>query len=425
VERFRKMNIFKELEWRGFIHETSDEQFEELLPRQQVFYAGFDPTAASLQLGNLIPLIAVIHLARAGLKPIILFGGATGFIGDPSGKSQERKLLDPQTIERNVKLQSAQIRAIFSRLKLEATFVNNLDWTHQVTLLDFLRDTGKHFTVNYMISKEVVKNRLESSGISYTEFSYMLLQAYDFLHLFKSHDCTMQIGGSDQWGNITAGLELIRRKGFAGKACAFCIPLLTDTQGRKFGKSEAGSLWLDPDQTSPFELHQFFLNREDAELGKLLAIFTQLEKSDIDQIILDHQQQPEKRLAQNVLADQVVDLVHGPDGLKVAKQGAGVLFGGQLEDIDDATLDMIARDIPASDLERAQLADMTVFEFLVAATLVKSKGEARRLVDGGGAYLNNNRIVDGSVGVETLLPADRTKVLLRSGKKKYHLVNLI
>jgi len=418
------MSVFKELEWRGFIQDSSEQDFEQMFSETGAFYAGFDPTASSLQLGNLIPLIAVMHLAKAGLHPIVLFGGATGLIGDPSGKNEERKLLPVETIEANVASQTKQIKDLFARQKLKATFVNNLDWTKDVTLLEFFRDTGKHFTVNYMLSKEVVKTRVESSGMSYTEFSYMLLQAFDFLHLFENFNCNMQIGGSDQWGNITAGLELIRRKG-VGKAFAFSIPLLTDAQGRKFGKSEAGAIWLDPDLTSPFELHQFFLNREDSELQKLLGIFTTLNQAEIKIILEEHNQQPEKRTAQNILADHVVRLVHADSGLEVAQKGAKVLFGGSITDLEDKVLDQIARDIPASDIPRQSLDQLLVLDLLVNCGFLKSKGEARRLIEGGGAYLNNERIVDGNVLVSSLIPENRNKILLRSGKKKYYLVNLV
>lgn len=416
-------NWLTELEWRGLLQDVSDQNELTKLAAPASFYVGFDPTAPYLQLGNLIPLIASIHIARAGLRPLILFGGATGSIGDPSGRSSERQLLPLETIAQNVESQSAKTKEIFGRCKLEVQFVNNIDWTKQVTLLDFLRDVGKHFTVNYMLAKDTVKNRLSGDGISYTEFSYMLLQAFDFMTLYHQEHCRMQIGGSDQWGNITAGLELLRRKGLSG-AQALSIPLITDSAGKKFGKSEAGAIWLDRNGTSPYQLHQFLLNVSDTDAPRYLKLLSLLSRSQIEEILKQHQEAPHQRAAQIALADGVCTLVHGEDATAEAKRSAAVLFGGSIEGVSDAELLEIFKEVPSSEIKQDQLNSISIVDALVNSKLSSSKGEARKLIQAGGAYCNSVRLEDSTANLAALL-GQRTLFVLRSGKKNYHLLRVV
>lgn len=417
------MNIVDILAPRQLIQDQSDPEMISRLGPGDTFYVGIDPSAPSLQLGNLVPLIVAIHLGRAGLNPILLFGGATGSIGDPSGKNSERQLMDLATIEANAAHQRSQVEAIMARAGVKATFVNNYEWTSGVSVLDFLRDVGKHFTVNYMLAKEVVKARLDGEGISYTEFSYMLLQAFDFLHLYENFNCRLQIGGSDQWGNITAGLELLRRKGKTN-ACTLSIPLVLDSQGRKFGKSAGNALWLDPAMTSPYRLHQFFLNIEDARTAQLLRVFTFLEEEQIAGLESSLRDRPEERAAQRALADSVCTLVHGEAATRDARRSAEVLFGGSLEGLSDAQLLEIFSEVPSSSHDRQQLGAQPVSDLFAASGLCKSKGEARKLITGGGAYINNRRIMDCGETCAAHFSAGSAIMVLRSGKKNYHLVRL-
>jgi len=419
---FDAMDFIQELSWRGLLSDASDRDAIQKLAPGTAFFIGFDPTAPSLQVGNLLPILVTITLARAGLSPIILFGGATGSIGDPSGKSVERPLLAREIISSNVEVQKEQIRQILGRVNCQATFVDNFDWTKDVSVLDFLRDVGKHFTVNYMIAKDVVKNRLGGEGISYTEFSYMLLQAFDFNHLYQKFNCKLQIGGSDQWGNITAGLELIRRKS-QGEAYALSWPLLLNAQGKKFGKSESGALWLSPQLTSPFKFHQFWLNVEDADAVRFLKIFTFLSEAEIQSIAAAQATSPEKRIAQRTLADAVCTLVHGAAATKAAEQSAHVLFGGSLEGISDSALLEIFSDIPSKELSKERLRSAAPADIFVESGALKSKSEVRRLISNGGAYWNNERVSDDASKLpETFL--EREVLLLRTGKKTYLLVKI-
>lgn len=418
------MNILAELQYRNLIHDISAPDLFEKLKKGDAFYAGIDPSAAALQVGNLVPLMTSIHLAKHGLRPIILFGGSTGAIGDPSGKSAERKLLDRATIDQNINNHMRSVETIFFRAGVKAEFVNNFDWTANLSTLEFLRDIGKHFTVNYMLSKEVVKTRLEGEGISFTEFSYMILQAYDFYHLYQAHNCKLQIGGSDQWGNITAGLELIRKK-IQGEAFAFSIPLITDSQGKKFGKSESGTIWLDAAYTSPYKFHQFWLNIPDSSAIQYLKIFTFLDEAKIAELSESLSKEPEKRAAQRALADAVCSLIHGDEATADAKRSADVLFGGSLDGVSTAQLQDIFSDAPSSSLTRDKIEQLTFVELLTETKLSKSKGEARRLIESGGAYLNNQRISDVNMRLIDTVSHDREVLLLRSGKKNYHLVKVL
>ncbi len=418
------MNLRDELTWRGLLQDTSDpELFSKIRPGDS-FYIGFDPTAPSLQVGNLVPLIVSIHLTRAGYGPILLFGGATGMIGDPGGKSAERNLLPLEQVAKNVQLQEAQAVKLWESAGLSYTpkVVNNLEWTKDVGVLAFLRDVGKHFTVNYMLAKDSVKSRLSGDGISYTEFSYMLLQAFDFLHLYQHHNCRLQIGGSDQWGNITAGLELIRRK-IQGDAYALSFPLITNSQGKKFGKSEGNAVWLDAALTSPYKFHQFWLNVPDSDVVKLLKIFTLETRETIEQVEASLAHHPEQREAQKLLADSLCTLVHGAEATTDAKRCAQALFGGSLEGLSSAQMLELFEDAPSSQLTRTQVSEMDLVT-LLGCTLAKSKGEARRLIQGGGIYVDNERVSDETLKITHTRILERGILVLRSGKKNYHLVKL-
>lgn len=417
------MNILQVLESRGLLQDVSDREGLAKLPPGTPFYIGFDPSAPSLQLGNLVGLIVAMHLGRAGLAPIILFGGATGSIGDPSGKSAERQLLDIETTERNLEKQKRQAERMLAKGGLKATFVNNMDWTRDVRLLEFLRDIGKHFTVNYMIAKDVVKSRLDGEGISYTEFSYMLLQSFDFLHLYQQHKCKLQVGGSDQWGNITAGLELIRRK-LRGEAFALSFPLILDGQGRKFGKSESGAIWLDPAMTSPYRLHQYLLNVEDDLAIRYLRIFTFLDHSQIADIEASLASAPQERRAQHALADSVCTLVHGEEATADARRCAEVLFGGSLEGLSETQLQDIFADAPSSTMPRQKFEQSSVLDLFCDSNLAKSRGEGKKLIASGGAYINNTRLSDPTQRSIDLTGTNANLVVLRSGKKNYHLLKI-
>lgn len=388
-----------------------------------VFYVGLDPSAPSLQVGNLVPLIVAAHLARAGLKPIILFGGATGSIGDPSGKRSERPLLDRATIDENVRKHSGKVAEVYQRLGIKAEFVNNFDWTVNVSVIDFLREVGKYFTLSYMLGKEFVKTRVDDDSISYTEFSYMLLQSFDFLHLYQNKNCKLQIGGSDQWGNITSGLELIRKK-IGGSAFAFSIPLILDSQGRKFGKSEGSAVYLDGAMTSPYKFHQYWLNLEDASVIKYLKIFSFLEKEEIDAIEEKLKSAPEKREAQHALADIMTTLIHGEEGMREAKKSAQVLFGGSIAGLSEKQLEDIFNGVPSTTIERSRLDGMSFADLMAETKLASSKGEARRLITSGGAYLNNERVSDAALTLSATAAAKSSIFVLRSGKKNYHLIKV-
>jgi tyrosyl-tRNA synthetase len=418
------MNILEELTWRGLIQDISDPEAFSKLKAGDACYIGFDPTAPSLQVGNLVQILVSIHLTKAGIRPILLFGGATGMIGDPGGRSTERNLMSLEDVARNVELQSQQARTLWQNAGTDVTpeIVNNIEWTRNVSYLEFLRDIGKHFTVNYMLQKDSVKSRLSGEGISYTEFSYMLLQAFDFLHLYQNKRCRLQFGGSDQWGNLTAGLELIRRK-IQGEAFAFSVPLITNAEGKKFGKSAGNAVWLDPALTSPYQFHQFWLNVQDSEAVKLLKVFTFTPREEIERLERSMTEHPEKREAQKFLADALCDLVHGRDATEDAKRAAGALFGGSLEGLSGKQILEVLADAPSTTVTRAEAAVLDVVS-LIASTLAPSKGEARRLIQGGGIYLDGERVSDPTMPVATTKLFDNGFIVLRSGKKKYHLVTI-
>lgn len=418
------MNLLEELQWRGLIQDLSDPEALSKVKPGDAFYVGFDPTAPSLQVGNLIGIIVSIHLTKAGLKPILLFGGATGMIGDPGGKSAERNLLELEQVSTNTSLQEEQARRLWERAgcTVTPTFVNNITWTKDVSLLSFLRDTGKHFTINYMLAKDSVKSRLSGSGISYTEFSYMLLQAFDFAHLYQTMNCKLQFGGSDQWGNITAGLELIRRK-LQKEAFAFCHPLITNAEGKKFGKSEGNAVWLDPKLTTPYTFYQFWLNVPDADVIRLLKVFTFESPERIMKLESEVKNHPEKREAQQVLADSLCTFVHGEEATVEAKRAASALFSGSLEEMSGEQLQELFADAPSTTISKADVEALDLLS-LLATTVAKSKGEARRLIQGGGMYLDNERVSDEALKIRDTKILEKGFLVLRSGKKKYHLVRV-
>src|SRR5438445_5202447 len=415
-------DLFAELEWRGFLHHATQQIQHHLAERPRTVYCGFDPTAPSFQVGNLMPLTLLRHFQLCGHKPIVLMGGGTGLIGDPSGKPTERPLLSKEQIRDNVHRQRDQVARLldFDSKDRRALVLNNADWLVEQRLVDFLRDVGKHFTVNVMLQKESVQARLDA-GISYTEFSYMLLQAYDFLHLFRSKQCSIQVGGSDQWGNITAGIDLIRRVE-GGEAHGLVGPLVTTASGAKFGKSEAGALWLDPTLTSPYRFYQFWINTDDRDVERYLKVFTLLSQDEIKALLKSHYKDPGRREAQKKLAIEVTKLVHG-DACYSAVAASAILFDEfSPREVEPSAFDALAQEIPTIALESS--GGLTLVDAVVRAGLAKSKSEARRAIEQGGIYVNQERAKDPA---RTLGPADWLgggNLLLRKGKRDYALLRL-
>lgn len=423
-------DIFAELSWRGLINQTTgDDSFGTWLNEQpRTVYAGFDPTAESLHVGHMLPLMLLRRFQAAGHKPIALVGGATGMIGDPSGKSAERNLLSVEQLRANVDAIKVQMRQFldFDEAASGAVLVNNFDWMQSFSYLDFLRDIGKNFPVNVMMAKDSVKGRLEreDSGLSYTEFSYMLLQAYDFVHLFDKHGCTLQIGGSDQWGNITAGIDLGRRMRSAQLFGMTC-PLLTKSDGTKMGKTESGAIWLSPDRTSPYAFYQYWINVADEDAGKCLRFLTELDREEIESLDKAREEEPHKRQSQKRLAESLTELVHGTEGVASAQRATEIFFGGEIDNLSDKQLTEIFADVPSQELTRDRLTSdggLNIVDALVESGLCKSKGDARRTISQGGAYVNNRRVEEAEkqLGAEDL--ASETVMVLRSGKKKYALL---
>ncbi len=413
-------DLLHELTWRGFVHHATRELATHLAGGRRTVYCGFDPTAASLQLGNLQAITLLKHFQLAGHQPIVLMGGGTGLIGDPSGKRSERPLLSKEQIRENLQRMRDQMARLldFDTKETRALVLDNADWLVPQRLVDFLRDVGKHFSVNVMLQKESVQARLDS-GISYTEFSYMLLQAYDFLHLFETKRCTIQVGGSDQWGNITAGIDLIRRVA-AGDAHGLVAPLLTTASGAKFGKSEAGTIWLDPALTSPYQLYQFWMNTDDRDVERYLKLFSLKSRDALTQLLHRAQQDPAKREAQRALAAEVAERVHG-DAARSAMVAAEILFGEfDPRQASGQVFATLAREIPTAQVASGD--GLTLVDALVQSGLAKSKGEARRAIEHGGIYLNQLREKD---VVRHIAPGDWLAdghLLLRKGKKDYALL---
>jgi tyrosyl-tRNA synthetase len=422
--------IIDELRWRGLVYDVT-EGLDELVSRQKItLYNGFDPTADSLHIGNLVPLMQLARWQRYGHSPIALAGGGTGMIGDPSGRSSERNLMSLEVIDANVAHVKTQLATIldFEVKSNPARLVNNADWLRRVLLTDFLRDTGKHFTVNYMLAKDSVKSRMErdDSGISYTEFTYMLLQAYDFQHLFDTVNCLAQTGGSDQWGNIVAGVELIRRAR-GQKAHALVYPLLTRADGSKFGKTAEGtSVWLSPTRTSPYRFYQYWFNTDDADVGTFLRYFTWLTQAEIIELEDLVVAQPERREAQRRLAREVTRMIHGETALARAEEASAALFGGDISGLDAADIEDIFAEVPSSEIDAATLADggAPLVDLLVSSGLASSKADARRKIQGGGIYLNNQRVGDAAQTATVEQAIDGRFLVLRQGKRQYHLVRV-
>lgn len=426
-------SVFDEFKWRGLVYDHTDGVPDVLAKEKISIYNGFDPTADSLHIGNLVPMMGLARLQRFGHTPIVLAGGGTGMIGDPSGRSTERNLLTREVIDANVAAQKVQLAHLldFEVKSNPASIVNNHDWLAPISMMDFLRDTGKYFTVNYMLAKDSVKSRMDrgdgasSEGISFTEFSYMLLQAHDFRHLFNSSNCVMQAGGSDQWGNIIAGVELIR-KSQAQKAYGLVYPLITKADGSKFGKTADGAVWLSPEKTSPYRFYQYWYNADDAEVINFLRYFTWLNKGEIAELEAMLLENPHRRDAQKKLAQVMTQMIHGETAVSKAETAASVLFGGAMDGLDANDIADIFADVPSSDVPRQQFADggLSIVDLLAGSSLSNSKGDAKRAIKGGGVYLNNERValaqnatLDKSI--------DGKFFILRKGKKKYHLIQLI
>jgi tyrosyl-tRNA synthetase len=419
------MDLISDLEVRGLIHDSTDREFlrSRLAERPIGVYVGFDPTADSLHVGHLMGQLGLRRFQMAGHRPFPLAGGATGMIGDPSGKSEERNLLTRDELQHNVDCIKSQLERIldFEPGPFQATLVDNADWTAQTSMLDFLRGVGKHITVNQMMAKESVKNRLASEvGISFTEFSYMLLQANDFRHLQAHHDVELQMGGSDQWGNITAGIDLIRRT--SGEAAhGLTWPLLLKSDGTKFGKSAGGSVWLDPDKTSPYQFRQFWMQADDQAITDYLLRFSTRPLDEVRALIAEHEEAPHKRVGQRALARELTALVHGDDAAAAADEAADVLFGGDPTTASEAALDAVVREVPSSEMTRVQLADLV--DVLVATGLAQSKGDARRTLEGGG-FRCNGASLDASSQLSRHEPLHGRYLLLQRGKKSHHVVEI-
>ncbi len=422
-------NAYEELKWRGFVYDHTDGVPDVLAKEKITIYNGFDPTGDSLHIGHLVPMMALARLQRFGHTPIALAGGGTGMVGDPSGRSDERNLLTREEVEANLMGIQQQLAGVldFEVKSNPARIMNNAQWLLELNLLEFLRDVGKHFTVNYMMAKDSVKSRLaREDGISYTEFSYMLLQAYDFLHLFDNHNCVMQMGGSDQWGNIVAGVELIRKVNGA-KAHALVFPLITQADGTKFGKTAAGTnAWLSPVRTSPYRFYQFWYNTNDADVINYLKYFTWLDQHHIADLENALFERPEQRAAQRRLAQDVTQMVHGETAVTKAEKASAVLFGGDLEGLDAADIRDIFADVPSSEIVITDLGGdgLPVVDLLCRSGLANSKGDARRAIQGGGIYLNNQRIEDSAQTVTAAQSIEGQFLVLRKGRKAYHLVKL-
>ena len=425
-------NFVQELQWRGMIHDLMPDTQEHLNETMRSAYIGFDPTADSLHIGNLVPIMLLAHLQRCGHRPIALVGGATGMIGDPSGKSNERKLLDEDTLMHNQKCVKAQLAHFLdfdSGTPNQGILVNNYKWMKSFGFLDFIRDVGKHITVNYMMAKDSVKNRIkgeEGDGMSFTEFTYQLVQGYDFLHLFKEYDCTLQMGGSDQWGNITTGTELIRRIG-KSKGYALTCPLITKSDGSKFGKSEGGNIWLDSKRTSAYKFYQYWLNTSDEDASRYIKIFTFLERETIDDLVAEHQETPHLRLLQKRLAQEITQTVHGELQYKNAVLASNILFGKatdqELKRLSRETFLEVFDGVPQAEVSRDHIdTGLDLVSALVQHSgFLKSNGEARRAIDQQSIYVNKAK-VDGAYLIQTKDLIDDQFVLLQRGKKNYFIL---
>ncbi len=425
------MSIIDELKWRGLVADCTDAaELEKKVAAPITLYCGFDPTADSLHVGSLVPLLALRRFQLLGHHPIAVAGGATGSIGDPSGRTQERQLLTQEILDHNIASVKVQLAKLldFETKQNPARLMDNASWTRDISFLDFLRDIGKHFSVNQMVAKESVRARMEDRevGISFTEFSYMLLQAFDFMVLCRDANCELQIGGSDQWGNITAGIELTRKK--TGKQVyGLTLPLIMNADGTKFGKTAAGAIWLDPKRTSVYKFYQFWINVADADVIRYLKYFTFLPQAEIESFEKQHTENPGARVAHKALAKSVTDLLHGSNATTEALRASEILFGGNLDGIAEATFNDIVGEVPTKQIERAKLegAGLSLVELLIHAGLCPSKGQARKDIEGGGVNINNVRNSDPARAVTTADLLFGKHVLLRKGKKNYVVITAV
>ena len=421
-------NLITELQWRGMIQDVMPGTEEQLLKEMTTGYVGFDPTSDSLHVGSLLPIMLLVHLQKAGHRPIALVGGATGMVGDPSGKSAERNLLDEESLNKNIVGVSNQLRKFldFETGDNKALLLNNYDWMKDFSFLDFIRDIGKHITVNYMMSKDSVKKRIET-GISFTEFSYQLLQGYDFLHLNKTHDCKLQIGGSDQWGNITTGTELIRRKG-GNDAFAFTCPLLTKADGGKFGKTESGTIWLDPTKTTPYQFYQFWLNASDEDAKKLIRFFTLLDKETIEKIEKEHEEAPHLRLLQKTIAEDVTIRVHGKEALDAAIIASNILFGKStsedLKKLSNEQIFEVFDGVPKATISYADVENgLSIIDALVGkSNFLTSNGEAKRELKANAISVNKEKVDENFTFSKENLINNKISLIGKGKKNNYLLI---
>ena len=428
------MNFVEELRWRGMLHDMMPETEEYLLKNKTTGYIGFDPTADSLHIGSLVPIILLMHFQHAGHNPIALVGGATGMVGDPSGKSEERNLLDEETLAKNVagvKAQLARFLNFDSTSKNAAQLVNNYDWMKEISLIEFVRDIGKHITVNYMMAKDSVKKRLDSdsqTGMSFTEFTYQLFQGYDFYHLYKEKNCKLQMGGSDQWGNITTGTELIRRKA-QGKAYALTCKLITKADGTKFGKTAGGNVWLDANRTSPYKYYQYWLNCSDEDAENYIKIFTFLDKQTIETLIVEHKETPHLRILQKKIGEEVTIMTHGNEAYENAIKASNILFGNSTADdlkiLDEQTFLDVFEGVPQAEIERSVIENQIgIVAAFADYGFLKSNGEVRRALSENSISVNKEKVNEDFVITKNDLIADKF-VLLQRGKKSYFLLKVV
>ncbi|HKZ68136.1 MAG TPA: tyrosine--tRNA ligase [Chitinophagaceae bacterium] len=425
------MNLIEELQWRGMIRDIMPGTEEQLNKEMTTAYIGFDPTAESLHIGSLVPILLLVHLQKAGHKPIALVGGATGMVGDPSGKSEERNLLDEATLNKNIAGVKSQLEKFldFDSTKPNAAeMANNYDWFKNISFIEFLRDTGKHITVNYMMAKDSVKKRIEGEiGMSYTEFAYQLMQGYDFYWLYQNKNCKLQMGGSDQWGNITTGTELVRRKA-GGEAFAFTCPLITKADGSKFGKTEKGNIWLDARLTTPYQFYQFWLNAGDEDAEKWIKIFTFLSETEIETILNNHQKDAGLRLLQKSLAEKVTMFVHGKEELEKAIETTQKLFAGQTASAESLSIEDLEEieGIIKADFAKDKIeSGIDVVSLLTDAGIFSSKGESRKMIQGGGVSINRKKVDSIQFTVDGGLLLHKKYLLVQKGKKNYYLIKAV
>jgi tyrosyl-tRNA synthetase len=425
-------NLIEELRWRGLIQDIIPGTEERLIKEPITAYVGFDPTADSLHIGSLIPIIVLVHLQKFGHKPIALVGGATGMVGDPSGKSEERNLLSKEVLDKNVaavKQQLSHFLNFNSEVPNAAELVNNFDWFKDITFLDFIRDAGKLISVNYMMAKDSVKKRLEGdNGMSFTEFTYQLIQGYDFYWLYQHKNCKLQFGGSDQWGNITTGTEFIRRKA-GGEAFAFTCPLLTKSDGSKFGKSEKGNIWLDASKTSPYTFYQFWLNTADADAERFLKVFTFLTEKEISELAAQHKGNEHQRILQKKLAEELTCFVHSRQDYEFAVKASSILFNNDtaeiLKQLNEEQLLQVMEGVPTVELEKSRLQEIDLVTLLAETKILPSKGEAKKMLAGGGIFVNKEKVeaIDEKLNAGHLL--NNKYLLIQKGKKNYYLLKVV